>query len=215
MSGRLQIACHVPQDLIPPGAGGAANGRPKTPSAVVGSGSGYGPPLAPEGTPLSRLVASTLYTAAAEPTPAEAAQGWTGASGKTEYDLVCLPLTNSNWQDRWERMCTITSSATELDLNGLSTAASARDLGEDQTRREAETWRAGGGFGRGEVNVTRSGELLFATGFVSQADSAVLEEAGSLLAMAADWLELDSPVEGIRFDSELVREVPLRPLNRH
>ena len=26
--------------------------------------------------------------------------------------------------------------------------------------------------------------------------------------MAADWLELDSPVEGIRFDSELVREIP-------
>lgn len=31
------------------------------------------------------------------------------------------------------------------------------------------------------------------------------EEAGSLLALASDWLELDSPVEGIRFDSELVR----------
>ena len=156
---RLQLACHVPQDLIPPGAGSPANGRAKTtPSAVVGSGSGYGPPLAAEGTPLSRLVASTLYTTPAEPTPAEAAQGWTGTSSKTEYDLVCLPLTNQNWQDRWERMCTITASATEMELNGMSTAASARDLGEDPTRREAESWRAGGGFGRGEVNVTRSGE---------------------------------------------------------
>lgn len=34
------------------------------------------------------------------------------------------------------------------------------------------------------------------------------EEAGSLIAFASDWLELDSPVEGIRFDSELVRRLP-------
>lgn len=30
------------------------------------------------------------------------------------------------------------------------------------------------------------------------------EEAGSLIVFASEWLELDSPVEGIRFDSELV-----------
>lgn len=160
---RIPIACHISQEQIPPGAG-PVSARPKTPSAVVGSGSGYGPPIAPEGTPLSRLVASTLYTTPAEPTPSEAAQGWTGTSSKTEHDLVCLPLTNSNWQDRWERMCTITSSNTAMDLSGMSTAASARDLGEDQTRREAESWRAGGGFGRGEVNITRSGTFSYLVG---------------------------------------------------
>lgn len=31
-----------------------------------------------------------------------------------------------------------------------------------------------------------------------------------MLVLASDWLELDSPVEGIRFDSELVRRVDER-----
>ncbi|KAI5477106.1 hypothetical protein MNV49_006834 [Pseudohyphozyma bogoriensis] len=184
-AGRLPIACHLPQELIPPsGAGSLQNGQARQPSKVVGTGSGYGPPMAPEGTPLSRLVASTLYTPASEPTPAEAAQGWTGAGGKTEYDLVCLPLTNGSWQERWERMCTISQSASDIHM-GMSSAASARDLGDDSTRREAESWRTAGAFGRSEVNITRS------------------EESGSLIAMASEWLELDSPVEGLRFDSEL------------
>lgn len=30
------------------------------------------------------------------------------------------------------------------------------------------------------------------------------EEADTAIALASDWLELDSPDEGIRFDSELV-----------
>jgi hypothetical protein len=164
---RLPIALHLHQELLPLSGAGSLllNGKGQAPSKVIGSGSGYGPPLAPEGTPLSRLVAATLYTPPAEPTPAEAAQGWAPAGGRTEYDLVCLPLTNSSWQERWERMCTISSSGTMTDvrggINGMSSAASARDLGEDATRREAESWRAGGGFGRGEVNVTRSGQFLF------------------------------------------------------
>lgn len=157
---RLTIALHIDQDRLP--LAGAGSQRNQPPSRVNGSGSGYGPPLAPEGTPLSRLVSSTLYIPAAQPS-AEGEQGWVPAVGKTEYDLVCIPLTNASWQERWERMCTITSSGTVARLNGLATAESARNLGEEQTRREAESWRAGGGFGRGEVNVTRSGEFsLFA-----------------------------------------------------
>ena len=165
-SDRLSIANHVPQELLPPtGAGSHPSTKRQTPSQVIGSGSGYGPPLAAGGTPLSRLVSDTLYTRPAEPTPAEAAQGWKPVGGRTEYDLVCLPLTNASWQERWERMCTISSSGTMADVSGISSAASARDLGGEQTRKEAETWRAGGGFGRGEVNVTRSGECSFAGGF--------------------------------------------------
>jgi hypothetical protein len=34
------------------------------------------------------------------------------------------------------------------------------------------------------------------------------EETRFLLALAAEWLELDSAVEGIRFDSEIVRIEP-------
>lgn len=165
MSDRLSIANHISQELLPPtGAGSFPSTKRQNPSQVIGSGSGYGPPLAPGGTPLSRLVSDTLYTRPAEPTPAEAAQGWKPVGGRTEYDLVCLPLTNASWQERWERMCTISSSGTLADVSGVSSAASARDLGGEQGRREAETWRAGGGFGRGEVNVTRSGECSFATG---------------------------------------------------
>ncbi|KAK4058306.1 hypothetical protein OIO90_000463 [Microbotryomycetes sp. JL221] len=179
---RLPIALHLTQDLLP--LVGTGNQRSTQALKVVGTGSGYGPPMPPEGTPLSRLVAATLYNPGHEPTPAEAAQGWTGASSRTEYDGVCIPLTNSNWQERWERMCTITSSATEVDLAARTGTTSA--LQQDQASKlEAEAWRAGGGFRRNEVNLTRS------------------EEAGSLLVLASEWLELDSPVEGIRFDSEL------------
>lgn len=155
----MPIALHIPQELLPPSGAGSliANGGPgKAPSKVIGSGSGYGPPLAAEGTPLSRLVSATLYLPAAEPTPSEAAQGWTGAGGKTEYDLVCMPLTNGNWQERWEGMCTIAASATEAELG---VAAALADQQSEAGRAEAEAWRAGGGFRRNEVNLTRSGEF--------------------------------------------------------
>ncbi|GAA5967269.1 hypothetical protein JCM11641_000496 [Rhodosporidiobolus odoratus] len=177
---RLPIALHLPQEVLPlTGAGGSNQIRGKQPSTVVGSGAGYGPPLAPEGTPLSRLVSQTLYVPPREPTPSEAAQGWSPSrGGKTEYDAVAIPLTNGNWQERWERMCTITASATEAELGEL-----ARQ--EELQKSESETWRAGGGFVRNEVNITRS------------------EEAGSLITLASEWIELDSPVEGIRFDAEL------------
>lgn len=205
----MAIALHIPQDQLPlTGAGGLANGAGQQPSKVVGSGSGYGPPLAPEGTPLSRLVAQTLYVQAAEPTPSEAAQGWAGAGGKTEYDLVCIPLTNGNWQERWERMCTITASATEADLGAVAAGPSGM---EEAARIEAETWRAGGSFRRNEVNLTRSGQSLHrAVEKYFRSIEILAEEAGSLLVLASDWLELDSPVEGIRFDSELVRRIDER-----
>jgi protein arginine N-methyltransferase 5 len=156
---RLAIALHIPQDLLPlSGVGSQSNGSKLPSSKAVGSGSGYGPPIAPEGTPLSRLVSSTLYTSATDPTPSEASiAGYVGAGGRTEYDLVCLPLTNPSWQERWERMCTISTSGTMMDLNASSNTNGQGEGSEEWTRREAETWRAGGGFARGEVNVTRSG----------------------------------------------------------
>ena len=207
---RLPIALHLSQDLLPlSGAGssssknhGAARGQ--QPSKVVGTGAGYGPPLPADGTPLSRLVSSVLYVPPREPTPAEAAQGWTPSrGGKTEYDLVAIPLANANWQERWERMCTITASATEADLGAV--AAGLTQQGEEQ-RIESEDWRAGGGFLRTEVNITRSG-TLFSLSLHNEAAliplSARAEESGNLITFASDWLELDSPVEGIRFDAEL------------
>ncbi len=61
-----------------------------------------------------------------------------------------------------------------------------RDKERELVDREADLWRKEGGLRREEVNVSR------------------LEETQHLVGIAAEWLELDSPDEGIRFDSELV-----------
>ncbi|CAE6494092.1 unnamed protein product [Rhizoctonia solani] len=50
---------------------------------------------------------------------------------------------------------------------------------------EAELWRAGGGFKREEVNIMRNDQAEHVIGFVSE------------------WLELDSQIEGVRYDSEI------------
>jgi hypothetical protein len=79
----------------------------------------------------------------------------------------------------------------------------------------------GGGFKRSEVTVTRLGTspslLEFWRTEVGRASSPSgcadelsflsdrAEETEHLIGLASDWLELDSPDEGIRFDSELVR----------
>ena len=140
----LNIALHITQEQLPLSGAGSSQTGARAGSAVAGSGAGYGPPLAPEGSPLSQLVAGTLYN---------------DDRSKTEYDLVCVPLTNSSWQDRWERMCTLSSSGTTMDLGAsASSAPETATLNEDSTKREAEKWRAGGAFARGEVNVTRSGQ---------------------------------------------------------
>ena len=104
----------------------------------------------------------------------------------TDYDAVCVPLTNSRWQDRWDRLCL---RSDEDDSQTNEAALQKREAAD----READLWRKEGGLMRDEVNVCR------------------LEESPNLIATAADWLELDSPDEGIRFDSELVSGArPLR-----
>lgn len=104
--------------------------------------------------------------------------------------MVCCALTNDHWRDRWERLCLRSIEDDELeerDPERLDTRAWAeRDARRAQVEQEAERWRRDGGFHRAELNVTR------------------LDETERLVALAADWLELDSHDEGIRFDSELV-----------
>jgi protein arginine N-methyltransferase 5 len=100
----------------------------------------------------------------------------------TDYDAVCVPLTNPRWQERWDRLC-----LRPADDEGLSPAEiEAKELERELVDREADVWRRDGGLKRDEVNVSR------------------LEETQHLIGVAAEWLELDSPDEGIRFDSELV-----------
>ena len=96
----------------------------------------------------------------------------------TDYDAVCVPLTNSKWQERWERLC-----LRPIDEEDSTPQEAAE---REKVDREADVWRREGGLNRDELVVSR------------------LEETGALIAMASDWLELDSPDEGIRFDSEIV-----------
>jgi protein arginine N-methyltransferase 5 len=65
-------------------------------------------------------------------------------------------------------------------------ALEARERDREVVDREADLWRKDGGLLREECNITR------------------LEDGQRVVAVAAEWLELDSPDEGIRFDAELV-----------
>ncbi|EKD02830.1 hypothetical protein A1Q2_02866 [Trichosporon asahii var. asahii CBS 8904] len=100
----------------------------------------------------------------------------------TDYDAVCVPLTNGLWQDRWERLCL--RPADDDDSLSLDSASSPWPQRLD-TDREADEWRKEPSLNRDECNITR------------------LEESQGVIALASEWLEIDSPDEGIRFDSEL------------
>jgi protein arginine N-methyltransferase 5 len=56
---------------------------------------------------------------------------------------------------------------------------------------------------RGRVCMLSAAFALYASNLSCLHILLLLDEAGSLLALASEWLELDSDVEGIRFDSEL------------
>ncbi|KAH7106503.1 PRMT5-domain-containing protein [Auriculariales sp. MPI-PUGE-AT-0066] len=92
-----------------------------------------------------------------------------------QYDIVCVPLTTDAWRTRWQEMCIAPTT------NGDPTLP----LPEHAQDQRSEQWRAGAGFRRDEVTVTRPVESEYA------------------IAMASDWLELDSPEEGVRLDSEV------------
>ena len=117
----------------------------------------------PSPSPLQTLISTTLHS--------------------SDYDAVCIPLTNGKWQERWEQLCLRPAE----DEDAEPDIQAARDLEREKIDRQADVWRKEGGLRREEVNVCR------------------LEETQSLVGIAAEWLELDSPDEGIRFDSELVR----------
>ncbi|SCZ98227.1 BZ3500_MvSof-1268-A1-R1_Chr3-2g06233 [Microbotryum saponariae] len=183
MTDRLLVALHVPQELLPLSGSHAvvAGNGPSKAHSTSTTPQGYGPPMPVDGTPLTRLVSATLYNQS--PTSSNDPNSH-GSSNRTEYDLVALPLTNRNWQERWESMCVSITSQSQFDLQAQTGNKLQSQQGQS-VAEEAERWRGGGAFHRHQVNVTRS------------------EETGSLVAFASDWLELDSPDEGLRFDSEL------------
>ncbi|KAH9808739.1 PRMT5 arginine-N-methyltransferase-domain-containing protein [Melampsora americana] len=95
-------------------------------------------------------------------------------SNQQEYDGISIPLSNSRWRARWERMC--------VERSDMPSMLQTTDEAMDET---AELWRKDGSFLSAELNITNSADVP------------------RLLCFVAEWLELDSPVEGIRFDCEL------------
>ncbi|TFK28088.1 shk1 kinase-binding protein 1 [Coprinopsis marcescibilis] len=89
-----------------------------------------------------------------------------------EYEAICLPLTTEAWKQRWSLMCL------ESSVPGAS------EEEKEAAERAAETWRLRPSFLKEEVTITR------------------LDEAERVIAMVSEWLELDSPDDGIRTDAE-------------
>ncbi len=134
---------------------------------------------------MSRVSKGTCWTSlpsVPHPSPSPLQAHISSTLSNSDYDAVCLPLTNERWQERWERLCLRPAE----DEDASPEAQAARNKEREKVDREADVWRKEGGLRREEVNVSR------------------LEETQNLVGIAAEWLELDSPDEGIRFDSELV-----------
>lgn len=89
------------------------------------------------------------------------------------YQAICLPLTTTKWQERWRNMCIMPSVA-----DAGNEAVIAAD-------KEAEAWRKSPSFLLDEVTITR------------------LDEAEFVLAMASEWLRLDSDDDWVRHDSAI------------
>ncbi|KAJ1034245.1 hypothetical protein NDA18_001109 [Ustilago nuda] len=168
-------------------------------------------------------------TADLDPTTAAALNGLSPAqktlalSRSQGYDLIVLELANDRWKERWERLCLanpadlpsgsgssaaqpppltaggamLARSSSRQGLNSFtpgggvrpSTSPAASSSGHGSTfatiAREAEEWRRAPAFKRSEVNLTK------------------LEETEGVVALASQWIELDSPDEGVRLDCEL------------
>lgn len=168
--------------FIPPdsGRGGRVRDFGKVPSHITNQHPGIAMPRHPIAFALPSPYPPPPSTPHPAPSPLQSHISNTISS--TDFDAVCIPLTNDKWQERWERLCLRPAE----DDDTSPEVQTARDKAREKVDREADIWRKEGGFRREEVNVCR------------------LEETQNLIGIAADWLELGSPDEGIRFDSELV-----------
>jgi len=72
------------------------------------------------------------------------------------YESVCIAITTDQWKKRWGRLCLNSEAQSEEDLF----AGTRLDDGQVQ-QRNAEIWRAGDGFQRDEVNLTKIGAFMF------------------------------------------------------
>ena len=120
------------------------------------------------------------------PTPSPLQNAIQHTVQSTDYDAVVIPLTNEHWQNRWDRLCLRPMDDEGDEELQKPEAIESREREREIVDREADLWRKDGGLLREECNITR------------------LVDGQRIVACAAEWLELDSPDEGIRFDAELV-----------
>lgn len=135
-------------------------------------------------TPASIGVHDKTTTSAAElkqMTDVEKCRHWACADG---YDGIAVELTNARWRERWEHLCLRVDSDT-LPRSSSRANLSAADAMDSRVQFEAEGWRAHPHFTRSELNILKP------------------SEAPLVMAILSQWLELDSPDEGVRFDSEI------------
>jgi protein arginine N-methyltransferase 5 len=87
-------------------------------------------------------------------------------ASESDYDAICVPLTNDLWRERWERLC-LRPVDDEVDFeeayqgrnkNSATREWLEREKRKRDTEKEAEIWRCYGGFKRTELNITRLGE---------------------------------------------------------
>ena len=100
----------------------------------------------------------------------------TSLNNLAEYDALALPLTNPTWRARWDSLC--------VDQSPIAPQPSQASQTPDNSQ-DAEFWRRAGYFLSPELNFHNTIEVT------------------RCICFASEWLELDSPVEGIRFDCEL------------
>ncbi|CEL55507.1 protein arginine N-methyltransferase 5 [Rhizoctonia solani AG-1 IB] len=133
--------------------------------------------------------------------PSDDVQSEINSALESDYDSISIPLTNELWKTRWQKMClsgpqtppnrsdSLQGQRSPARIKLENTASGLFKVPSHQKdaeiEMEAELWRAGGGFQRNEVNIVRNDQAEHVIGFVS------------------DWLELDSQIEGVRYDSEM------------
>ncbi|PLW55513.1 hypothetical protein PCANC_02090 [Puccinia coronata f. sp. avenae] len=96
---------------------------------------------------------------------------------QNEYDALALPLTNPTWRSRWDSFC--------VDQPPIAQQTPHTSESSDSDAQEAEYWRRAGYFLSSELNFHNTIEVT------------------KCVCFASEWLELDAPAEGIRFDCEL------------
>jgi protein arginine N-methyltransferase 5 len=109
------------------------------------------------------LTQHSLPPSSAVPATSSPVEHLTEQALKADYDLVCVPLANDLWRERWERLCLRAPDEEENDVFAGGQEAGAKDWVERErarfeTAREAEAWRSNASFKRSELNITRLGE---------------------------------------------------------